>query len=559
MSLKIKNDISSMKINGCYIKQAKINGYIVYELKGEVNITITYLNNEITVVSDKTGLYELYYANDREILSDYEKIYSFSLDANTPQKYTYFNELNIAPFDATRIVACDINNNIVSSLDMPQELSLSLGDKLYSVGLLSDIHIDGNGDGNNSDSGNSQSDFRNALQYFNNKNVDFICICGDITYYGYDADYEAYKTLVNTYSNNIPIKAIRGNHECYYNGSSNYDYTNTKFQENVNDLYYEYIYNNDVYLFCGMYKESSSTPFSDEELVWLSTKLEEYKNKRIFLFVHYYYGDVGNLNHIVSIHKPISNQTFINLITKYKNITYFSGHTHLAFNTQKYGKYNNIKSSGDICNRVHIPSCSYPRKSPDGTEGSYKNYPASSEGCLMEVYENGILLKGINFETNKFLPIASYYLNTPIEISGEEVSSSTMAMTWLDYNNPHFDGASRLRDSLDAWIYNNEGNTINGVYLDLVAAKPCKFKMTAKYHSYAGAPTKYCVFVLDSNNNDVIVTEYNYNFDSNGTETTRELTINLEKGNYKVVIGSKRGFEFGVKITQISLTELLSN
>lgn len=83
--------------------------------------------------------------------------------------------------------------------------------------------------------------------------------------------------------------------------------------------------------------------------------------------------------------------------------------------------------------------------------------------------------------------------------------------------------------------------------------------MKAKYHSYAGAPTKYCIFVLDSNNNDAIVTGYNYEFDSNGTETTRELTINLEKGNYKVVIGSKREFEFGVKITQISLTELQSN
>lgn len=35
MSLKIKNDISSMKINGHYIKQAKLNGYIVYELKDE--------------------------------------------------------------------------------------------------------------------------------------------------------------------------------------------------------------------------------------------------------------------------------------------------------------------------------------------------------------------------------------------------------------------------------------------------------------------------------------------------------------------------------------------
>ena len=35
MSLKIKNNISSMKINGHYIKEAKLNGYIVYKLKDE--------------------------------------------------------------------------------------------------------------------------------------------------------------------------------------------------------------------------------------------------------------------------------------------------------------------------------------------------------------------------------------------------------------------------------------------------------------------------------------------------------------------------------------------
>ena len=35
MSLKIQNNISSIKINGHYIKKAKLNGYIVYELKDE--------------------------------------------------------------------------------------------------------------------------------------------------------------------------------------------------------------------------------------------------------------------------------------------------------------------------------------------------------------------------------------------------------------------------------------------------------------------------------------------------------------------------------------------
>ena len=35
MSLKINNNISSIKINGHYIKEAKLNGYIVYKLKDE--------------------------------------------------------------------------------------------------------------------------------------------------------------------------------------------------------------------------------------------------------------------------------------------------------------------------------------------------------------------------------------------------------------------------------------------------------------------------------------------------------------------------------------------
>lgn len=373
------------KINGNFINDFSLTDYMIINNKTKQNLTY-------------------YYADNEGILSEYSEI------SNIPSKgsYTFFNSLNIVPDNATRIVGTDSTNTIKDETTIPSSLKKNIGAKLYSVGLLSDIHIDGNGDGNNSDSGDSQSDFTNALEYFKDKGVDFICINGDVTYYGYDADYEAYKNIVSDYS--IPIKAIRGNHECYVNGDTNYDYTNTKFQENVNDLYYEYIYNNDVYLFCGTYEESSEEHFSNEELMWLSNKLEEHKNKRVFLFVHYYYGETGNANNIVSLHKPISNQTFINLITNYKNIIYFSGHTHLAFNLQKYGKNANIKKASEICNRVHIPSCAKPRTSSSGSEGSYSNYFAGSEGLLMEVYEKGIVLKGINFETNKFLPIASYLL-----------------------------------------------------------------------------------------------------------------------------------------------------
>ena len=45
MSLKIQNNISSMKINGHYIKQAKLNGYIIYKLKDEETSNYTIAEN----------------------------------------------------------------------------------------------------------------------------------------------------------------------------------------------------------------------------------------------------------------------------------------------------------------------------------------------------------------------------------------------------------------------------------------------------------------------------------------------------------------------------------
>lgn len=41
MSLKIGNNISSIKINGYYIKEAKLNGYIIYKLKDEETTNYT--------------------------------------------------------------------------------------------------------------------------------------------------------------------------------------------------------------------------------------------------------------------------------------------------------------------------------------------------------------------------------------------------------------------------------------------------------------------------------------------------------------------------------------
>lgn len=539
--------ITGIKINGSEILLGKINGSIVFTKNSDGMMQIILNGKEIIVDGVTTGSYELCYGNSSGALSDYEAISSLSFTGEE-WSYTHLNELNVAPPEATKILL--VSNGIVQgSVELNDEFKFKTsdyGNKMYSVGLLSDVHIDGNGDGNDSDSGNSQSDFINALQFFVNKNVDLICIDGDVTYYGYDADYTAYNNLVNEYSNNIPVKAIRGNHECYVNGDSNLDYTNTKFQDNIAPLYYEYTKNDDVYLFCGMYQESKSTPFSTDEMTWLATKLEEYKNKRVFLFVHYYCSPVGNVNEI-STHGPISNGTFIDLITQYKNIIYFSGHTHLAFKLQVYGSTANIAEKGSICNRVHIPSCAKPRTSMSGLGGSAELYTEGSEGFFMDVYEKGLFLRGINFENNKYLPIATYYL--PTSIGETDEMPYTVATTWVAYNTPNDEGPLG-RGSLDVWMYNISGDgNLHGLALDFTLTTTLTLNFSVSCYAYAGAPRYFSLYILK---NGEIYQEFPQTFDTQGTKFTASIQQSLDAGEYQLVIGAKRSFEMGVVNDKLS-------
>lgn len=375
------------RFNGVTYNNVKLNGQYIYTHADEI---LTF-----------------YYASSDAILDDYNEITASKFG----DEYTMFNNLNVAPLEANYIVGVNSSNKIKNITPIPSTFKADTGQKMYTVGLLSDIHIDGNGDLNDSDSGDSQADFVNSLQYFNDKQVDFISICGDITYYGYTADYNAYMNIIENYSNGIPVKSLRGNHECYVNGESNYNSSNTQFQDITGqELYYEYTIQNDVYLFVGIHEESSDC-FSTEEMSWLSQKLEEYKNKRVFLFQHYNYGQVGNYNNIGKSNE-ITNSTFINLIKTYKDVICFNGHTHLTFDVQSLYLNANIAYKGDIAHRVHIPSGTKPRVTSTGLAGSGTNYYEGTEGYIMEVYEKGLLFKGVDFKTNKIIPYTVYFLPT---------------------------------------------------------------------------------------------------------------------------------------------------
>jgi hypothetical protein len=68
---------------------------------------------------------------------------------------------------------------------------------------------------------------------------------------------------------------------------------------------------------------------------------------------------------------------------------------------------------------IHIPSLAVPRDGDPSGASSRKEVYADSEGYVVDVYENGIHLRGRDFAYNdyegRFLPIASYWLDTTLQ------------------------------------------------------------------------------------------------------------------------------------------------
>lgn len=285
------------------------------------------------------------------------------------------SNIDIVKINGIEIILAKINSNTIYDKSMP----------LYSVGLISDTHIDGDGE----DTADSINDLKKALNLFKNKNVNFIAHCGDITENNRDSDYIAYSNAVM--NNKIPIKTIAGNHDNY-----------SKLEEITgNSLYYEYKYKDDIYLFLGSYQASTTNPFSSDELTWLENKLKEYKNKRVFLFLHYYCDPVGDANNLDNDDLGTTGQalTFRNLMKTYKdNVIYFSGHSHLTYKMGEIVANANMNlATNEMPIRVHISSTGRPRILQDGT---ITNEYVGSECAIMSVYSNYVEIKGYDLNNN---------------------------------------------------------------------------------------------------------------------------------------------------------------
>ena len=340
-----------------------------------------------------------------------------------------FIKENIPPYEATSIGVYDDKGNEVGQVPLFY-FKKERGERLYSFGALSDVH------NKNDQSAESTADLQRALRLFNDReDVVFTCISGDLTEVATEEEFQIYQNNVNTCSPDTPVYATPGNHDCY--GSS----LNLALWKQYTgcERTYEIKYGNDHFLFLGMNKwsmgSSSCTPYLQEDLTWLSEKLEAYKNERCFIFTHLFFPKhAGNLKDIY----PSANwlmgtqHDFLkDLLNRYTNTIWFSGHSHWKWHLQKYQKNANIQRAGGWT--VHIPSCATPIDS-DGIS-TRVGKPLESEGAIIDVYENYIDIRGIDLKNDIYIPIAQYRLDTKLIEVGKKDNEVTLNLNNVTVSN----------------------------------------------------------------------------------------------------------------------------
>ena len=391
----VENTTPTVTLNWNFANQTAGNG------NGDIQLTV----NDDTLVGD----YDIYYGDDNGTLSNYDKICTLSAVKDTTKSYSCFNDFQLIPKYATKLIAIK-DNTTKGEFVIPiskRFTSGNYGEHLYSFGAISDIHIGAN---------TSDTDLQASLTYLNaNENVAFTCVSGDITNGGTDTQFTTYKSIKDTYSPNTEVYATNGNHE--WRNSSFSDTLWETYMSNPRD--YVLTHGKEVFIFIGIYGDADGkNTFSDTQKTWLETQLEKYKNTRVFLFEHYFINGTGNGNYnsLYPVNTLVYNQThglwLLNLLKQYKNVFLFTGHSHLKFITQELDK------RVTICNNVggtetgymlHIPSITIPRDIIDGTSISDYLY-AQSEGVVIDVYEDCILYRGRNFVDEKFIPIGQFIL-----------------------------------------------------------------------------------------------------------------------------------------------------
>ena len=402
-----------------------------------------YAQGTVTFTASADGEFDLYWADDTAALSDWFRIASVTLNAGERGSYR-FGERVAIPAQATKLIAVEsgtaptvANAAAVYEIPVSKRFPYAQTQKSYRFAALSDIHIDVQDGGKNVYYTNASKNFARALEVCHDRAADFIITAGDqvTNASGTTLEWLEYQRILASSSFDKPVYEAIGNHEMRFAKYSSCDVScgieefiiNTGLDGTAEamaarKLYFEITEPTTGDHFIFMALENGSSPneydeFSDEQIAWVEGLLKQYSadGHKIFLIQHSAilgYGagdDHDNPAYGGSMNTEFpNNKRFRELIEEYKDVVWFSGHTHIDF----ADNVNYSDEGGTACKMFHIPSVAgttrliYDEKGKSDLDRTF--YDDTTQGYLVDVYDGATVLGGVNFFYNKFYPAYSY-------------------------------------------------------------------------------------------------------------------------------------------------------
>lgn len=399
----------------------------------------------VTVSSPVNGSYELYWGTgDNEKLSvevkGYEVFYSefAELTVSGGKGSTDIYEFTAIPEGAESVLAFK-NKAFMGSAELPEEKIADNGEKIYSFGALSDLHFNRYNLSLTGD--DAEITFPNALNFLDGFGISLVGMSGDLSSNGERDSFEKFHRIASDYD--FPVYTSTGNHDV----SNKYSLEN--WQELVNAGVYgenkadgvinvsengmDFVYQppegrGDIFIFLCQYQwdynKDTSRILTDEQLDWLATRLEEYKDRKVFLFFHTFlnapgdnpYMGEGNLINNLGVKYNLSftagtpdEARFRQLMKDYKNVFFFNGHSHWTYDMYKLNPQINITNyDGEYATMIHISSVSSPRSATANSATTVENCMRKSEGMLVTVYDDCIVFTACEFFSGELLAYATY-------------------------------------------------------------------------------------------------------------------------------------------------------
>ena len=343
--------------------------------------------------------------------------------------------------DGAKTVIARVGKTEVKTIELPENKQPENEKPLYRFGALSDVHFNRY---RLSLTDDAMIAFPNALNFFKAYGVKLVGLSGDLSNRSELDSFKKYNSVVSEYD--FPVYTSTGNHDVNDNFSlENWQkYVNTgvygeKKDSGIADVAangLDFVYapdgeNGDIFIFYSQYRWSynhdDSRILTDAQLDWLENQLNKYKNNTVFLFFHTFlandseddpYSGVGNLINDKGVYYNLmftrntpDEVRFRSLLRDNKNVVFFSGHSHWSFAMQRFNERLNISDyDGEYCTMVHISSVSSPRTVKNGSTDKNERFLRQSEGYLVSVYPDRIILTGVDFYMHELLSYANYVI-----------------------------------------------------------------------------------------------------------------------------------------------------